>query len=173
MKNLITLLIFTLIFISCDKEDNPQPTNPVDQLPPATEVGANTFGCLLDGVAFKPDNLPNSTNCFYQLVNGEYYFTLSASKYNTNLKVISLKTEKKPIFQNETYNLFEVLPNNAYGNYTLNNNQLYTNQVNTGVLTITKLTNQIVSGTFWFDVQDQNGVIHQIREGRFDMLYTN
>ena len=42
-------------------------------------------------------------------------------------------------------------------------------------ITITKLdeVNHIVSGTFWFDVQDTNGVIHQIRDGRFDMQYTN
>ena len=31
----------------------------------------------------------------------------------------------------------------------------------------------IVSGTFWFDVLDTFGVVHQIREGRFDMQYTN
>ena len=33
--------------------------------------------------------------------------------------------------------------------------------------------NYIVSGTFWFDVIDFQGNLHQIREGRFDMQYTN
>ncbi|MFC5981116.1 hypothetical protein [Flavobacterium salmonis] len=46
--------------------------------------------------------------------------------------------------------------------------------MNTGELKITKLdfTNNIVSGTFWFDVKDDKGVLHQIREGRFDMQFT-
>lgn len=44
----------------------------------------------------------------------------------------------------------------------------------TGELTITKLDfeNNIVSGTFWYDIEDTQGVIHQIREGRFDMHFT-
>jgi len=39
---------------------------------------------------------------------------------------------------------------------------------------ITKLdhTNGIVSGTFWFDIIDYQGNPHQIREGRFDTLFT-
>ena len=175
MNNLITLLLFTLIFISCDKEDNPQPTNPVDQLPPATQVGANKVGCLLDGVAFLPDNSQNSTNCFYQFTNGGYYFALSLNKrdLNNNLIGINIGTNSKQIFEGEQYQLLEYIPNNASAAYIFNLNQNFTTANYTGVLTITKLTNQIVSGTFWFDVQDQNGVIHQIREGRFDMLYTN
>nr|WP_315258204.1 hypothetical protein [uncultured Flavobacterium sp.] len=49
-----------------------------------------------------------------------------------------------------------------------------TNTINTGELKIAKLdfTNNIVSGTFWYDVKDNNGVIHQIRDGRFDMQFT-
>ena len=49
-----------------------------------------------------------------------------------------------------------------------------TNSIQTGNLTITKLdqVNQVVSGAFWFDVKDSNGTVHQIREGRFDMQYT-
>ena len=50
-----------------------------------------------------------------------------------------------------------------------------TNSIQTGNLTITKLdqTNQIVSGTFWFDVEHPiSGEIVEVREGRFDMQYT-
>ncbi|CAD0001286.1 hypothetical protein [Flavobacterium salmonis] len=61
MKNL--LLLFTALFIltSCDKDkDDDKPTNPIDQLPPVTQTGANTFGCLLDGEVFKPGITSNS-----------------------------------------------------------------------------------------------------------------
>lgn len=49
-----------------------------------------------------------------------------------------------------------------------------TSETQTGELKITKLDydNHIVSGTFWFDVKDSNGVVHEIRDGRFDVQFT-
>ena len=85
MKKILLLLTLSILFACCNKEDNPTPTpTPVSQLPPATQTGANTFGCLLDGEVFKPSNLPNSTNCFYQLLNNEYFFYVSAQKTMSN-----------------------------------------------------------------------------------------
>ena len=43
---LLILLTFTLI--NCTKSDDQ------DQLPPATQTGANTFGLIYDGVVFTP-----------------------------------------------------------------------------------------------------------------------
>jgi len=52
MKNILLLTIsFFLLSSSCKKN---KPTNPVDQLPPETQTGANTFGCLINGEVFKP-----------------------------------------------------------------------------------------------------------------------
>ena len=51
----------------------------------------------------------------------------------------------------------------------------FTNQEYTGELIITKLdfNNQIVSGTFWFDLENPfTGERVEIREGRFDTLFT-
>ncbi len=174
MRTIFLLLSTLFILVSCDK-DNDKPQNPVDQLPPATQVGANKVGCLLDGIAFLPGNEPNSTNCFYQFTNGGYYFALALNKrdMNNNLIGINIGTNSKQIFEGEQYQLLEYTPNNASATYIFNLNQNFTSANHTGQLTITKLTNQIVSGTFWFDVIDNNGVIHQIREGRFDMQYTN
>ena len=177
MKNIISFLIFAIALNSCNKDDDPKPTNPIDQLPPATQTGANTFGCLLDGEVFKPDNLPNSTNCFYQYVNGGYYFNVRASKKDKNnvSETIALKTENKQIEQGITYDLLEAESNETFGGYFYGSLLNYTNLNYSGKLTITKLDkiNFIVSGTFWFDVKDNLGVVHQIREGRFDMEYTN
>ncbi|MFN3908228.1 MAG: DUF6252 family protein [Flavobacterium sp.] len=49
-----------------------------------------------------------------------------------------------------------------------------TNNTITGQLKITKLdqVNNIISGTFWFDAVNSNGVKVEIREGRFDMQYS-
>jgi len=174
LKRILLLLITTFALSSCDK-DNDKPQNPLDKLPPATQTGANTFGCLLDGNVFKPSNAPNSINCFYQLVSGEYYFLVSVQRtINYNLVSIVLKTDKKQIFQGGIYQLYENIDGNASGNYLFNLDISSTTLTNTGELKITKLdlVNQIVSGTFSFDIEDTNGVIHQIREGRFDMQFT-
>ncbi len=41
-------------------------------------------------------------------------------------------------------------------------------------MSITKLDfeNHIVSGTFWFDAINEDGKLVEIREGRFDMNFT-
>ena len=177
MKKLLLLLLTTFTLSCCNKDDD-KPIAEIDKLPPATQTGANTFGCLLDGKAFLPGNFPNATNCFYQFVDGEYYFALNTSKINQDnlLANIGLITNAKQIEQNEAYILEENIPTNVYGQYGLEGIFTTTDGATyTGELTITELyeITHIVSGTFWFDVLDTFGVVHQIREGRFDMQYTN
>lgn len=182
MKNLLLLFAALFLLTSCDKDkDDDKPTNPIDQLPPATQTGANTFGCLLDGEVFKPGNTHNSYQCFYQYVNGGYHFNVSANKTSNNiLKGIVIGTIKLEIIQGQTLNLYERIEGNAFGSLSNldDNTGSYqfneTSIINTGELKITKLDfkNNIVSGTFWFDVKDDKGVLHQIREGRFDMQFT-
>jgi hypothetical protein len=83
MKNFAPFLIFLLIvgINSCSKKDDCD--NPVDCLPPATQTGEGTIGCLVNGEVFKPggSQLGGPTQqVFYQFVDGEYHFGLSASK---------------------------------------------------------------------------------------------
>jgi hypothetical protein len=54
-KNGLVLFVlaigFTLSGMQCEKDQNiPE----IDKLPPATQTGANTFGCMVDGKAFMP-----------------------------------------------------------------------------------------------------------------------
>jgi hypothetical protein len=175
MKNLILLLALTLILSCCNKDDD-QPKPEIEKLPPATQTGANTFGCLLDGQAFIPSGGTNPLDCVYQFANGGYYFALQGNKRNenNNLILIGLSTNHLEIYQNQTYILKENIAGYAYGSYAIAGIFSETNTIQTGELKITKLDsqNQIVAGSFWFDVKDHNGVNHQIRDGRFDMQYT-
>ena len=60
-------------------------------------------------------------------------------------------------------------PNNTSQEFSTTNSQY------TGALTITKLdfANNIVSGTFWFDLENPyTGETVEIRDGRFDSLFT-
>tara|TARA_R110002012_G_scaffold70712_1_gene181892 strand:+ start:16626 stop:17183 length:558 start_codon:yes stop_codon:yes gene_type:complete len=172
----LLLLFLALTVAGCSDDDDNPPTDPVDQLPPATQTGAQTFGCLLDGEVFLSGNTPNNLDCVYQFTNGAYYFSLQGNKRdsNNNLIRISLNTKRLEIHQNDTYILLENIDENAYGSYFYNADFYYTNQTQTGELKITKLDygNHIVAGTFWFDIKDSNGVVHKIREGRFDVRFT-
>ena len=52
MKNLLLLLLVTFAISCCNKGDDDQPKTELEKLPPATQTGANTAGCLVNGVAF-------------------------------------------------------------------------------------------------------------------------
>ncbi|UOX34004.1 hypothetical protein LXD69_00470 [Flavobacterium sediminilitoris] len=176
MKKIILLLLITFTLSCCNKDDD-TPSNPVDQLPQATQIGANTFGCLLDGVVFKPGNVSNPLDAQYQLINGSFYFSLDAARRydNSNYISIGLGTLNLELFQGNIYPLLEQEDGKANGSFFYNTSITYTSINKTGELKITKLdqVNNIISGTFWFDIIDSQGVFHQIRDGRFDVQYTN
>ena len=54
MKRILFVLALlpVLLAAACTKADDDTLTTPLDELPPATQVGANTFGCLINGVPF-------------------------------------------------------------------------------------------------------------------------
>jgi hypothetical protein len=93
MKNLLLLLV-TLSLSCCSKDDN-KPVNPIDQLPPATQTGANTAGCLVDGKAFLPKGYIPSGNLVCNYINGKDFvisiiqkkdnqtFLIDVTSYNT------------------------------------------------------------------------------------------
>ena len=54
LKTVLLFIAFT--FINCSNNDDPQ-----DQLPPITQTGANTFGCLVNGQVFVPKDAGPST----------------------------------------------------------------------------------------------------------------
>ncbi|MBP6758965.1 MAG: hypothetical protein KA133_06915 [Flavobacterium sp.] len=181
MKRLLFLLVTILTLTCCDKDDK-NPENPIDRLPPATQTGARTFGCLLDGVAFVPGNQNFNLDCVYQYIIGDYYFTLQSSNtYPNNPSIgLGLNTFKLKIEEGKTYILQDNIDGNASGYYLFRNDITGVNEFNEtsniekGEMKITKLdfNKHIVSGTFWYDIKDSKGIIHRIREGRFDMPFT-
>tara|TARA_B110000259_G_C13993077_1_gene393317 strand:- start:1078 stop:1617 length:540 start_codon:yes stop_codon:yes gene_type:complete len=179
MKNLLLLLTITLT-LSCCKKDDDQSTNPIDQLPPATQTGEQTFGCLINGEAFVPPSFgSNSPSAFYQFVDGAYTLGISASKGGGNeLESILLGALDVSNIVEANYLLKSEQSGNFLGKYLIGGG-IISNSVTTdeipGELVITKFDSEnfIISGTFEFTVLDNDGQEIHITDGRFDMNYTN
>ena len=174
MKKLI-LIVLVLVF-AC-KNDDDDNTPEIDKLPPATQTGAGTFGCLVNGEAFVETG--TYFNCYYQFVDNEYYFALGAENDSHNiLRQIILGSNSAEIESNNSYELgcYEI-PHSHYGEVSFTNlmGDYFTCESEYGFLEITLLdfTNHIVSGTFEFDIEHPTtGNIIEIRNGRFDTIFT-
>ena len=173
MRKLLLILITTFTLCSCDK-DNDKPTNPVSQLPPATQTGENTFGCLINGEPFVVSNTSNQTAIYQDgglLIGGQ-------KNINNNLTQVSMFISETNIgaiiAENNSYVLnSNTVPKGEY--YIENQNCFYFTSSNySGSITITKLDNInfIVSGTFEFkSISDNCEGIIDITNGRFDLQY--
>lgn len=174
-QQLLVCLVVVFTIVSCKSDDDAPPANPLTALPLPTQIGAQTFGCLLDGQPFVPGNGPNPLDCVYQFVDGGFYFGLQANRtVGDNRILLGLGTNNLEIFENQRYPLMQNESDSAYAVYSFNSLSSETNNINKGEFIITKLDfdNNIVSGTFWYDIEDYSGVVHQIRAGRFDVRFT-
>ena len=173
MKNIILILITTFTLSCCNKEDD-NPQNPIDQLPLATQTGANTFGCLINGEPFVVSNTSNQTAIYQDgglLIGGQ-------KSINNNLTQVSIFISETSIGEIISENNSYVLNSNSVpkGEYYIENQNCFyfTSSNYSGSITITKLDNInfIVSGTFEFkSISDNCEGIIDITNGRFDLQY--
>lgn len=119
MKNSLLILIL-ILSMSCCKNDDDNLT-PLDQLPPATQTGEQTFGCLINGEAFMPDKFGFGTpNAFYQLVNGKYTLGISASnRGGEHLESVLIGAIGVEPLSEDRYILIEEESGNYFGEYLL------------------------------------------------------
>lgn len=185
MKAHISLFLLIVVFtlLGCKKDDD-QHTNPVNQLPPATQTGANTAGCLVNGEPFIPKgyitggNLPryyDGENFSLGLIKKEsnsigrsIHIILEEMEQQLSVGssiILNTKLESPPPIQVGLYEIGAPSPPHP---------EFYeTNDTITGELIITNhdFDNAILSGTFWFDAVNSEGEIVEVREGRFDVKY--
>ncbi|MBG6110283.1 hypothetical protein H4V97_002519 [Flavobacterium sp. CG_23.5] len=173
MKNLLFLFATVLILSCCSTDDN-KPKKPIDQLPPATQTGANTAGCLINGEAFLPKGTGIILNCLYQ--DGLNFGLRITENMNDTSRSIYISTLNQNLEIGKIYDLQEY--NSKWGQFVVFTGGIGKDDYRT-TLTITgelKITNHnfskaILSGTFWFDAVNSKGEKIQVREGRFDMEY--
>ncbi len=172
------LCIATLSTCSSD-DDTSEPTcEGVDCLPAATQRGARTFGCLVNGEPFVVNGL---TRTYYQDINlVEKSFVITARFEDRIPRALGLSSG---IISNQLQVGNYIIELNSNGNFEADLNFLRdfpidvsstTDEIYTGVFRITKLDeiNQIISGTFEFEVlRPDTNEVYRITDGRFDTVY--
>ena len=100
MKNLLILILLTTSLSCCSNDDSGA------SLPPETQTGANTVGCLVNGKVFLPyqEGLSPSVNCFYQFIDGEFYFTMDfADLREGGVESVIVQTKRINLEVGQTY----------------------------------------------------------------------
>lgn len=145
----------------------------IDCLPEATQTGAGTFGCLVNGEPFVDNS--GDFNCFYQLVDGEYYFGIQAKDNVSDISQIFIGSNQRQIEINSIIDLSNDSPGDFYGGVNITNLGGTFRTANlSGTIEFTKFTlNQnIVSAKFEFTIiNTNNNTIYEITEGRFDAQF--
>lgn len=171
MKQTCYLLIATiLLFASCKKEDN--------NLPAPTHSGANTFACKINGKKFLVKGKSSRSNPLGVFLGGGYNTGTYWSAF-ANTKDIFMSLDfadpgtqfpsSKPLKSLSkasaaiSFNSGITIPNGS--------NYYATNEIDTGLVTITNNTTIYASGTFWFNARNGNGDLIQVTEGQFDIEF--
>lgn len=172
------LLLAALFSLSqCKQKSDPQPE---DQLPAATQTGAGTFGCLVDGQAWTPKGNAGVANFRVTYDPGYHGGNLSIRAYrypdkSNNFQYINMGGDR--ISQPGVYPLIlngdrdvsytdylRAAPCDYYGGQAPDITYMK------GALTITKLdlSTGIIAGTFEFTLAKPGCDTVRVTKGRFD-----
>ena len=174
------LLLAALLGLCQCKHTDPAPPKPEDQLPPATQTGANTFGCLLNGQPWLPTyGLTGLTGPFR--VSYDPGYSGGSLQIRVHRIVSGLPDGQDfiiggaPISKEGNYVIGNTAPCGVYYSTGLQSGpcQEYYNAPGLtmhGQLTITHLdmTKGIISGTFTFTLAQPGCDTLKVTQGRFD-----
>jgi hypothetical protein len=171
MKTLVLFAVVMAISGGCRlfKSDDPEPKTELEKLPPITQEGKNTFGCLVNGTAFVVTNTSNMVTIYQggslELSGGIY---IDKKVHDIQIFVGDLMESNKSFsLTNDT---------NRAGKYYEEQRDCWfsTGSNFTGVLTISLIdqTNFTISGTFEFEAYSSDCTeTVKITHGRFDTQY--
>ena len=167
-----TLLLAALLGLSQCKKADPDPAS---QLPPATQTGAGTFGCLVNGQAWTPQGNDGTSN-----YNVYYDHTYRGGNFGVNTYRINGGFAQYIIFGGDSINhtgiyslsrsLRTVFFSDSQKPIACQDYSGQAGQYRRGTLTITRLDRQagIISGTFAFTLYKPGCDSVRVTQGRFD-----
>ena len=174
LRALSPLLCLCFCFAQCKKTSSTQE----DQLPPATQTGANTFGCRINGKVYitkgySGTGTPNPHVSYDIGLNGLPYFGIDAIQFSKNNEsegqvivafqsITTPKTYVYPIDFNFSTRWKYI---NSCGTIDFDT---ATKKWGSGQITKYDLTNGIISGTFNFKFKTLSCDTVFVTDGRFD-----
>lgn len=167
MKNSLLILTLTLSLFCCSNNDDS--CNGIACLPPPTQTGENTFGCLVNG---EPFIIKKSNNLAAIYQGGLLQLSGNVGDGN-NDETVGFNLSD-PLEENKSYSLIKDIYKSGY---TLRKGDLiciYTfNDTFEGAITFSKIDriNYVISGTFEFSTVTDDCEAVNITNGRFDLKY--
>ena len=198
MTTKLLFFLTLLSLVSCSK-DNATNNDPVAQLPAETQVGANTFGCIVNNQLFYPRDgryggfpsgsihkavsfwgAPGGMQEFNEIevINGvtrKPVASMMIHLQGLNANGIGLYFWKNTNYESSIDGPMDNYVYCSVFNSTTNTYDNYGSYDNSGKVTITRydLPNRIVSGTFSGMLKIQNGTqLLEIQNGRFDLKWS-
>jgi len=175
MKKSILIVLFMGMLTGCEKEKTPLPT----ELPPITEEGKNTFGCIVENEIYVPEirrtswSIPGSQSepIEFTFPQYPYYFfrvsTIRLVDKDDNLMDAQVEfMVDSCVFKPGRYrfsHISVIYEDIAYSSYSIDNDSLIITKIDT--------LNNIISGQFNFRVTDISTFSKNINitNGRFDL----
>lgn len=175
MKKEYLILILMIVFLmSCEKEKMPLPT----ELPPITEEGKNTFGCLIENEIYVPEirrtvwSIPGPQSDPIEFIFPKYpvyFFTVSTirlvdkddDQMDAEVEFWVDSCVNKP--GRYRFSLSVICEKGGYNSYRIDNNSLIITKIDT--------INKIISGQFSAVLTDFSTYTKTINitNGRFDL----
>lgn len=182
MKNLklfIIIIACANIFAACKKDKTT--TEPADQLPPATQTGANTFGCLVNGKVWIPKGYngmgsPNPNVKVETGNNGLPVLTLDTKQFNNTVSegtlFLSIGNLDFPrIFTYPADMTYLFGWSKYFGNCNTPAFDTTVKKWGGGIISKLDLSNKIISGTFYCKFKAATCDTVFITDGRFDIKF--
>lgn len=174
-KTILILCLLPLLSITSCNNDDDNNCQGIDCLPPATQTGEGTFGCLVNGEPFIDNS--GSFNCFYQLVDGEYFFNISPNFNNKVFRELDLGCRQVDFQNQQDFDIAISSDGGGAATFSVSDElrDISTNDTYGGYCQIINfdLQNNIISGTFEFEIFDEvTQTLYLVTEGRFDAQFT-
>jgi hypothetical protein len=166
----LILSVFILSSTSCKNDDDDTPANPIDQLPPETQTGENTFGCLINGKPFVVKNT-GQLGAIYQQGQLQFSGTVEVGSSSDESVAFNLVD---PLIEDQEYSFKNDLYKAGYSKIVNELTCIYEfEDTFEGKIIFTKIdqVDHIISGTFEFSTVTSDCETINITNGRFDMRY--
>ncbi len=174
MNKILITCLSLFLFTACNKE--------VEELPPATQTGANTFGAKVDGKFWVPQGFGAfpANDILEARMTGSTHLLINARNFASSPTETEFEILVSGITGPGTYQLNNTvsLPaSTSYGYYVKRKispeNEWLTSSTYTGSVTLTRLDTiaKVVSGTFQFNALNIYNTPQplSVTEGRFDL----